>query len=84
MLGVDSLDEVIREIRSDKKNNNALIEKLSMDLVDETGENKVEKYKNEIKKLEKKKQEIDLLGKKTKEKITVSKKERQNLVRHQR
>ena len=44
MLGINSLDEVIKEIRSDKKNKDALIEKLSQDLVDEEGKSKKENY----------------------------------------
>ena len=37
MLGIDSLDNVIREIKSDKKNKDTIIEKLDLDLIDENG-----------------------------------------------
>jgi exonuclease SbcC len=69
MLGIDSLDEVIKEIRSDKKQKDLLIEKISSDLVDENGRNKDEIYNDEIKKHEKNKKEIDEILKKSKEKI---------------
>jgi exonuclease SbcC len=69
MLGIDSLDEVIKEVRSDKKQKDLLIEKLSSDLVDETGKPKEEVYKDEIRKHEKNKKEIDESLKKLKEKI---------------
>ena len=37
MLGIDALDDVIKEIRADKKNKDAVIEKLAQDLVDDAG-----------------------------------------------
>ncbi len=49
MLGINALDEIIVEIRSDKKSKKNLIEKLEQDLVDEKGVKKVEKYKNQVK-----------------------------------
>ncbi|RLF35885.1 MAG: SMC family ATPase, partial [Thermoplasmata archaeon] len=59
MLGIDSLDLVIKEIRSDKKNKDTLIEKLRDDLVDESGRKKDEIFKEEIKNLDEKKEEIN-------------------------
>jgi exonuclease SbcC len=79
MLGIDSLDEVIKEIKSDKRHKGALIEKLSLDLVDETGKNKIEKYRSEIENLERKKEKTNLLTKKIKEKIQVFNKELKTL-----
>lgn len=79
MLGIDSLDDVVKEIKSDKKNKDLLIERLNQDLVDENGKNKVEIYKNEIKNLEKKNKEIDFLIKQSKEKILTFKKELKTL-----
>jgi len=75
MLGIDSLDDVIKEIKSDKRDKDALIERLNQDLVDETGKNKIESYKDEIKNLERKNEEIVLLIKQSKEKILTFKKE---------
>jgi len=49
MLGIDSLDDVIKEIKSDKKGKDALIEKLNQDLVDEDGKDKIDIYGEEIK-----------------------------------
>ncbi len=59
MLGIDSLDEVIKEIKIDKKNKEKIIEKLTNELIDEKGNNKETKYKEEIKTIEKNIKEID-------------------------
>ena len=59
MLGIDSLDEIIKEIRSDKRNKDLLIEKISDDLTDEKGVSKKEIYENIIKDKDKEKKEID-------------------------
>ena len=69
MLGIDYLDEVIKEVRSDKKQKDLLIEKISSDLVDEKGRNKSEIYINEIKKYEKNKKEINEILRKYRKKI---------------
>ena len=75
MLGIDSLDDVIKEIKSDKKNKDSVIDRLENDLVNEQGRNKVDVFKEEIKNLEKKKKENETILKKLKEKITTSEKE---------
>ena len=75
MLGIDSLDDVIREIRTDKKNKENIVERLSNDLTDEKGRDKEETYKQEIKKLEKNQKELDEQIKKSKNKIIDFKKE---------
>lgn len=69
MLGIDSLDVVIKEIKSDKKNKDALIDKIESDLLDDRGRNKIDIFKDEIKNYEKKKQENEQILKKSKEKI---------------
>jgi len=80
MLGIDELDEVVKEIRTDKKNKDTLIEKLSQDIIDEkTGKNKIENYEDEIKSLDTKKEESDVSIKQSKEKIIVLKKETETL-----
>ena len=79
MLGIDALDDVIKEIKSDKKNKESIVEKLSSDLVDVTGRNKIDLYKDETKSLEKQKTENELLIKKSKEKIQALKKEVETL-----
>jgi len=76
MLGIDSLDEVIKDIKSDKRNKAALIEKLNQDLVDETGKEKIDIYKENITELEKQKSENEKHIKKEKEKINILKKEK--------
>jgi len=66
MLGIDSLDEIIKEIRSDKKSKDILIEKLNDDLTDEKGIYKKVIYQKEIKNNQEKKNEIDKKIKKIK------------------
>jgi exonuclease SbcC len=75
MLGIDSLDEVVKEVKSDKRDKDALLEKLGRDLVDEDGRDKIEVFNDEIRTLEKQKNENEILIKKSKEKIRTSKKE---------
>ncbi|MGF3584839.1 MAG: ATP-binding protein [Thermoplasmatota archaeon] len=76
MLGIDELDEVVKQIRNDKRNKDTLIEKLSQDITDEkTGKSKIEIYGNEIKELNKKKESLDESITKTKAEIQVLKKE---------
>jgi len=76
MLGIDELDEVVKQIRNDKKNKDTLIEKLSIDITDEkTGKSKIDSYNDEIKILENKKEDFDKEIKEIKEKIQSFKKE---------
>jgi len=75
MLGIDSLDEVIKEIKSDKKNKVTLIEKLNQDLFDELGKDKIVIYNDKIKNLEKQRKENEVLIKKSKEKLQNLRKE---------
>jgi DNA repair protein SbcC/Rad50 len=79
MLGIDALDEVIKEIRSDKRHKSSLIEKLSQDLVDKTGKDKVEKYNAETRELNEKQKVMVLSIKQVKEKIQTFKKELETL-----
>jgi len=75
MLGIDSLDDVVKEIKSDKRDKDAIIERLNQDILDERGKEKILIFKEEIKNFEKQKQEIDQVIKKYKEKILASGKE---------
>ena len=75
MLGIDALDEVTKEIRSDKRHKSSLIEKLSLDLVDKTGKDKIEKYDAETRELNEKQKVMVLSIKQVKEKIQTFKKE---------
>ena len=79
MLGIDSLDEIIKEIRSDKKTKDQIIQKLTENLTDEQGKDKEETYKQEIKKQDVKKQEIQREIKKLKEKLQNIKKDLKKL-----
>ena len=79
MLGIDALDEVVKEIRSDKRHKGSLIEKLSLDLVDKTGKDKIEKYNAETGKLNEKQKVMVLSIKQVKEKIQTFKKELETL-----
>ena len=75
MLGIDSLDDIIHEVRSDKKNKDVLIGKIGEDLVDGGGKNKDDIFKENIKELEKNNKESDREIKNLKEKIQKNKKE---------
>ncbi len=79
MLGIASLDDTIKEIKSDKKDKDILIERLSQDLVDGSGKEKIDIYKDEIKNSEKQKEEIDRIIKQSKENILAVKKELKTL-----
>ena len=74
MLGIDSLDEVIKDIKSDKKDKDFLIEKINQNLIDETGKDKIQIYENEIKDLKELKNVSENLIKVSKEKIHILKK----------
>jgi len=69
MLGIDALDEVTKEIRSDRRHKSSLIEKLSLDLVDKTGKDKIEKYDAETRELNEKQKVMVISIKQVKEKI---------------
>ena len=60
MLGINNLDDIIYNIRSDKKDKKDKIEKKRLELVDEKGENKHIRFLEEIKILKKKNEEIEL------------------------
>ena len=79
MLGIDSLDEVIKEIKSDKRNKVSIIDKLNQDLVDEEGKEKIEIYNENIKDFEKQKRVNELLIKKQKEKLKNLNKEKDEI-----
>ena len=79
MLGIDALDEVTKEIRSDKRHKSSLIEKLSLDLVDKAGKDKIEKYNAETGELNEKQKVMVLSIKQVKEKIQTFKKELETL-----
>ncbi|MBN2066321.1 MAG: SMC family ATPase, partial [Candidatus Thermoplasmatota archaeon] len=79
MLGVDSLDEVIKDVKSDKREKESVIEKLSQGLIDETGNDKIVLYRDQIKALKTQKDENDYLIKQAKEHIRSLEKERKGL-----
>jgi exonuclease SbcC len=74
MLGIDSLDEIIKEINSDKRNKLLLIEKLTMDLFDSNGKDKIKNLKDVIKNFEIDKKETIISINQIKEKIQKTKK----------
>ena len=57
MLGINAVDDIISQIRSDIKEKKNLIDKLAGDLVDEHGQNKILLFKQEIEHQQKKQQE---------------------------
>ena len=79
MLGIDSLDDVIKEIKSDKKEKQSIIDRLGQDLTDEKGKDKIDIYKIEIKQLEKQRDDHDKLIKEIKKRIDVFSDEIKNL-----
>ncbi len=79
MLGIDSLDAVVKEVKSDKRNKDAILEKLSRDIISEDGKEKIEIYKNDVSKLDNQKKENVVLIKKLKEKIKGFKKDLDSL-----
>jgi len=80
MLGIDCLDDIVKEIKSDKKEKDTLIERLNHELIGEDGKEKIDIYKDEIKKLEKKEEENKLSIKRTVEKIKILKKELEKII----
>ena len=79
MLGIDSLDEVIKEIKSDKRTKASIIDKINQDLIDESGKEKIYIFKENIKELENQRNENEKLIKKEKEKLQSIKKEKDDL-----
>ena len=59
MLGIDILDEIIKTIREDRKEKSAIVEKLAQNLWDETGKNKIQMHKEELKDFERKNKIFD-------------------------
>jgi exonuclease SbcC len=81
MLGIDSLDIVIRDIKSDIKTKEIIIDKLSQELQDNKGNNKIKILKKEIEDLkDNKKKNFSKLDK-TKEEIKNNSKEIQELTK---
>ena len=68
-------DEVVKEIRSDKRHKSSLIDKLNLDLVDKTGKDKIEKYNAETEELNEKQKIMVSSIKQVKERIQTLKKE---------
>jgi exonuclease SbcC len=75
MLGIDSLDDVIKLIKSDKREKESLIEKISQNLTDKNGQDKIDFFKEEINNFDKQKKENEVLLKKSKVKLQLLNKE---------
>ena len=73
MLGINAVDDIISNIRTDTKEKKTEIEKLQLDLVDEDGHEKKITYQKEIKELEKKQKELT-------QRITDHKKQSQKII----
>jgi exonuclease SbcC len=58
MLGIDSLDFVIKNINSDKRLKTAIIEKIKLMLIDENGEEKIKTYQKQLKQKEELKKQL--------------------------
>jgi len=68
MLGIDAVDDVISQIRSDTKEKKYVVEKLESDLLDVDGTEKIMVYKQELHLLEKKQKEFMTHGEEQKKK----------------
>jgi len=79
MLGIDSLDDVTKEIKSDKKDKDTLLQKLNQDLIDENGKEKIDIHREKIKNFEEQKKEIEKTIKQLQEKNLVLKKDLKKL-----
>ncbi len=75
MLGIDSLDEVIKEIKADKREKDTLLDRLNRELLDTNGNEKIDTYNTGIKQYEGQKKEIDAGIKTTKARIVATAKE---------
>jgi len=69
MLGIDSLDEIIRDIKSDIRTKEKIVEKLESELVDEKNKDKILIYKDKIKDYKEEIKEIQKVIKKSEKKI---------------
>jgi exonuclease SbcC len=58
MLGINAVDDIISDIRSDTKEKKNLVEKLGNELVDEHDQDKITVYKQEIQNQQKKQKEL--------------------------
>jgi len=52
MLGIDVVDDIIQEIRTDARDKKTAVEKLQADLLDDTGRSKKEVYQDQVQALE--------------------------------
>ena len=75
MLGIDSLDEVIKEIRTDKKTKESYVEKLNESLVDSEGKDKKELLIRDEKEKNREKTTVKQEKDKIKDRILKNKKE---------
>ena len=79
MLGIDSLDDVIKQIKSDKREKDGIVERLNQDLTDELGRNRTVIFTLEIKTLEKQQEENQVFIKEIDKKIYQENKQLVNL-----
>ena len=69
MLGINVVDDIISEIRSDTKEKKTLVEKLSENLIDEKGQDKITLYEQEIKNQQKKQKDLMRDGEEQKKRL---------------
>jgi exonuclease SbcC len=58
MLGINAVDEIISTIRSDTKEKKTFVEKITEDLLDEQGRNKIDVYRKELTNQQNKQKEL--------------------------
>ncbi|MCX6671815.1 MAG: SMC family ATPase [Euryarchaeota archaeon] len=72
MLGIDAVDDIISEIRSDTKEKKNVVEKLGFDLFDAQGNEKITVYNQELQLLEKKQKErVKQIEEQKKKRLTI-------------
>jgi len=91
MLGIDAVDDIIKNIRDDAKNKKNILDRLRIELLDENGKPKTEKLRREIEDLTKEKEKIseelhqieEKLERKEKELLVLEKKRKEKKLRYE-
>jgi len=91
MLGIDAIDDVIKNVRDDARNKKNLLDKLRLELLDKDGKPKMEKLKKEINELAGEKEKIsqvinklmETLEKKRKELLILEKKQNDKKLKYE-
>lgn len=61
MLGINSLDEVLKEVKADKREKKSVVDRLDSDLFDDLGASKIKNHQIQIKTFEKNKEKLKII-----------------------